>query len=98
MLKVKLYGLEEDMAPDRKCTSRLVIVALSAQPPGVNKLQQMCGRFNAGDNTFDAYGMFDPQSQMLEAGNLVRRRLTKPTENGCYKYGQSPGVGITMFH
>ena len=38
MLKVKLYGLEGDMAPDRKCTSRLVIVALLAQPPGVNKL------------------------------------------------------------
>jgi hypothetical protein len=38
MLKVKLYGLEGDMGPDRKRTNRLVIVALSAQPPGVNKL------------------------------------------------------------
>lgn len=38
MLKVKLYGLEGDRTRDRICTSRLVIVALSAQPPGVNKL------------------------------------------------------------
>lgn len=37
-VNVKLYGLEGDMAPDRKYTSRLAIVALSAQPPGVNKL------------------------------------------------------------
>ena len=30
--------IEGDRAPDRICTSRLVIVALLAQPPGVNKL------------------------------------------------------------
>ena len=47
-MKGILYGLQGDTALAKACIVRSVIVALSVQPPGVNKLCVCPDRFTEG--------------------------------------------------